>query len=221
MEEPILTPNQRAVLESLAKDKYITDNFYLTGGTTLSEFYFKHRLSEDLDLFSEKDYDPKKVIIWVKKAADDLKIQKLEQQQLTGQEVFYLYFEKEKFVKVDFSYFPFPHLGKYSKYKDLKVASIEDIAVNKIQAIITRKRSRDYLDLYLCSERLKWTPDDMQKFYKLKFDTYISYEQLATSFTNIVDASDLPKFLGKTPWGKVKKYFLSQAASLKNKVIKP
>jgi len=219
MEETILTPSQRAVLESLAQDKYITDNFYLTGGTTLSEFYFKHRLSEDLDLFSEKDYDSKKVIIWVKKAADDLKIQRLEQQKLTGQEVFYLYFVKEKFVKVDFSYFPFSHLGEFKKYKDLKIASIEDIAVNKIQAILTRKQSRDYLDLYLCSKYLKWTPKDMQKSYRLKFDTYLSYEQLATSFTNIVDSSDLPKFLGNTPWSEVEKYFLSQVANLKNKVI--
>lgn len=220
MEATILTPNQHAVLESVAQDKYITDNFYLTGGTTLSEFYFKHRLSEDLDLFSEKDYDSKKIIIWVKKTAADLKIQKLEQQKLTGQEVFYLYFDKGKFVKVDFSYFPFPHLGEFTIYKNLKISSIEDIAVNKIQAIITRKRSRDYLDLYLCSKHLKWTPKDMQKSYRLKFDTYISYEQLATSFTNIVDSNDLPKFLGNTPWSEVKKYFLSQATSLKNMIIK-
>lgn len=220
MEETILTSNQRAVLECLAQDKYITDNFYLTGGTTLSEFYFKHRLSEDLDLFSEKDYDSKKVIIWIKKTAADLEIQKLEQQKLTGQDIFYLYFRKSNFVKIDFSYFPFPHLGEFTKYKNLKIASIEDIAVNKIQAIITRKRSRDYLDLYLCSKHLRWTPKDMQKSYRLKFDTYISYEQLATSFTNIVDSSDLPKFLENTPWSEVKKYFLSQVANLKNKVIK-
>ena len=92
MEKTVLTPNQRAVLESLAQEKYITETFFLSGGTALSAFYFKHRISEDFDLFSEKVYEAKKVAIWVQKAAKNLKVQKAEQQKLTGQDVYYFSF---------------------------------------------------------------------------------------------------------------------------------
>ena len=219
MEKTVLTPNQRAVLESLAQEKYITETFFLSGGTALSAFYFKHRISEDFDLFSEKVYEAKKVAIWVQKAAKNLKVQKAERQKLTGQDVYYFSFGKNDFVKVDFSYFPFPHLGEFTKYQKLRISSLEDLAVNKLQAIVTRKRSRDYVDLYLCLRTLKWSSEDMQKYYRLKFDMHVSFEQLATSFTNVVDAHDAPKFLGKTSWEVVRKYFLSLAQELKSKII--
>lgn len=69
----------------------------------------------------------------------------MEQQTLTGQETFFFHFSVTDQVKVDFAYFPFSPLGKFKKYKNLRIASLEDICVNKVQAIITRRRARDYL----------------------------------------------------------------------------
>ena len=45
----ILTPTQKQILDQIGKSQFITSNFYFTGGTVLSEFYLKHRFSEDLD----------------------------------------------------------------------------------------------------------------------------------------------------------------------------
>ncbi|WP_456342326.1 nucleotidyl transferase AbiEii/AbiGii toxin family protein [Thermovibrio sp.] len=50
----LLYPMQDKILSALFP-KY-RDKLYLTGGTALSRFYFQHRLSDDLDLFS-KDLD--------------------------------------------------------------------------------------------------------------------------------------------------------------------
>lgn len=50
----ILTPNQKNILFLLAKEPVIADNFYLTGGTALAEFYLGHRLSEDLVFFQSR-----------------------------------------------------------------------------------------------------------------------------------------------------------------------
>jgi predicted nucleotidyltransferase component of viral defense system len=55
MGKTILTPNQKILLAEISRYQPITKRFYLTGGTALSEFYFQHRLSEDLDFFSEYD----------------------------------------------------------------------------------------------------------------------------------------------------------------------
>ena len=47
----ILTPFQHKLLKTIGTTG-IADNFYLTGGTALAEFFLQHRLSEDLDFFT-------------------------------------------------------------------------------------------------------------------------------------------------------------------------
>jgi len=69
MGKTILTKTQKEILNYLSKDKDFTSNFYFTGGTALSEFYLQHRLSEDLDFFSEKEIDD----LWLVTLAKNLK----------------------------------------------------------------------------------------------------------------------------------------------------
>jgi predicted nucleotidyltransferase component of viral defense system len=60
MGKTILTPQQLNFLELASQEPQITKRFYLTGGTALAEFYLKHRLSEDIDLFTqEQEVEPK------------------------------------------------------------------------------------------------------------------------------------------------------------------
>ncbi|MCX6791217.1 MAG: nucleotidyl transferase AbiEii/AbiGii toxin family protein [Candidatus Gribaldobacteria bacterium] len=60
-EKAILSENQQKVLEIISQSKDICQNFYLTGGTALAEFYLQHRFSEDLDFFSENEVDPQTI----------------------------------------------------------------------------------------------------------------------------------------------------------------
>ena len=55
MGKTILTPKQSQFLELVQKEQGITKRFYFTGGTALSEFYLKHRISHDIDLFTDKE----------------------------------------------------------------------------------------------------------------------------------------------------------------------
>lgn len=221
MEDDLLTADQKRILESVANDPEISRQFFLTGGTALSYFYFQHRFSEDLDFFTEQEYNSVTLLKRVTLLGKSLHTSKIEQQVLRGQDIFYFYFERGVFVKVDFAYFPFPHFGNFLKFKGLKVSSIEDIALNKLQAVISRKRSRDYLDLYFCLEKLGWDIRTLQLNYKNKFDVFVSHEQLSTSFTNVLDSSDLPRFLGKVDWKKVENYFLNLSERLKKEIITP
>jgi len=218
MGKSILSLKQKQLLNFFIQEKIIIQNFFLTGGTALAEFYFQHRLSEDLDFFSEKEINYRNIIILASKTAKKLGATKLEQQSLTGQLTFFFYFDQE-IVKVDFSYFPFPHLGKFLKYKNLRISSLEDIAANKIQAIATRKRARDYVDLYFCLKKLNWDIKKMRQNYQLKYDIYLSAEQLMTFFINVLDAQDLPKFLQKTSWKKIQAFFLSLVKKSKKEVL--
>jgi len=63
----ILSDNQRRVLDTLSIERAVCEHFYLTGGTALAEFYLEHRFSEDLDFFSEREFDPQSVSVTLKK----------------------------------------------------------------------------------------------------------------------------------------------------------
>lgn len=65
MAKSLLSNNQKVFLEFINKEKFINQLFYLTGGTALSEFYLKHRYSEDLDFFSEKEFNPKNIFLFL------------------------------------------------------------------------------------------------------------------------------------------------------------
>lgn len=220
MGKNIFTPNQLRLLESISENKRITSKFFFTGGTALSHFYLRHRFSEDLDFFSEDELEPLVIKSWIKEVSKKLSVVKTVQNTLSGQEIFYFHFPQEDVVKVDFAYFPFPHLGTFTRFNDLKVSSLEDIAVNKVQAIITRKRARDYLDLYLATQKLGWTIKDLQKNYRLKFEVWLGPEELATNFINVLDAKDKPIFLGNISQKEVTDFFLSEAQKLKEEILK-
>lgn len=192
----------------------------MTGGTALSYFYFKHRFSEDLDFFSEKEFNSKNLLSSISKIGDEVGSSKIEQQSLNQEEIFYFYFGKTNFVKLDFAVFPFETLGKFTKFNNLNVTSIEDITINKTHALTNRKRSRDYFDLYLCMKKLKWDAMDLQRNYRLKFEINLPTEQIATSFINVLDAEDMPIFLKNCDFEKVKSFFLKEANKLKKEILK-
>ena len=58
MKQPsILTPAQQQFLTLFAQSSPLAKQFYLTGGTALAAFYLQHRYSEDLDFFSDQEFD--------------------------------------------------------------------------------------------------------------------------------------------------------------------
>ncbi len=219
MGKNLLTPKQKQLLGLISEDKIITRDFYLTGGTALSYFYFKHRFSEDLDFFCQKEISSKALLTSISKIGDLVKPKKIEMQSLNKQEIFYFYFGSKSFVKLDFAHFPFDTLGKFVKFNNLSITSVEDITINKVHALINRKRARDYFDLCLCMKKLKWDGYDLIKNYRLKFEINLPIEQLATNFINVLDAEDLPIFVKKEDFNKTREFFLKEADKLKKDII--
>jgi hypothetical protein len=64
----LLTDEQRKFLTLFNEEKSLYKKFYLTGGTALSEFYLHHRLSEDLDFFSEEEFSILPISSFIKKS---------------------------------------------------------------------------------------------------------------------------------------------------------
>lgn len=213
MEQNLLTAGHRRLLGAITKSRYLTERFYFTGGTALSAYYLHHRYSEDLDLFTETPYSPRSLEGEVKRAFRALKPTRVELETLHGQHVYFVSLASER-IKVDFAYYPFEHLGVFVHQGRLRVASLLDITVNKVHAITTRKRGRDFLDLYLALKNQGMNQEALLNEYRLKFDVVITREELAKHYAGVVDALDQPRYLGSTQWKDVEEFFIQQAKTL-------
>ena len=221
MAKSILTTKQLNFLELVSKDKQITKRFYLTGGTTLAEFYLKHRLSEDIDLFAEKEEVNQTLVdTFLKKASLELSIVEIKKSQFLGLVSYFLIFKDGEKLKVDFNYYPFPRINKGTKFKNLSVDSIYDIAVNKVQTMFTRTRSRDFVDLYFIIQSSNYSLDQLIGDSKAKFDWHIDKITLASQFVKVKEISDLPTMLVPFHQKDMEKFFLDLAESLEDGIFK-
>ncbi len=147
------------------------ERFYLAGGTALSRVYFNHRLSLDLDFFTQ-NFNPDAIsdIMGNLKEVLDREIKLAGQTSGKGKVrmvVYYIAIDKENTLKIDFVE-DWVKLLKPLKFVDgIDVLSKEDIYFRKILAItgfiesldvVGRKRflggreeAKDFYDLYFLS----------------------------------------------------------------------
>ena len=217
----ILSKNQKEILGIISKDKLICRNFYLTGGTALAEFYLQHRLSEDLDFFSENEFEPQDISVFWARIKKIAKIKKVEYQQSFNRNLFFLDLIDGDNIKTEFTYFPFIRIEKKEKIGDLYVDSLLDIAVNKVFTIYQNPRSRDFIDLYFILKKYKnLSLDDLVTKAQIKFDNYIDPILLGVQYMKVIELKDFPRMLIKIKEKTWQDFFLNEAKKLSNKIIK-
>lgn len=223
MGKTLLTPHQLDFLEFIQKEPTITNNFYWTGGTPLAEFYLKHRLSEDIDLFNpEKEVDPKLTDAFLRKISSPLSITQIKRSQFLGLVSYLLIYQDQSQVKVDFNYYPFPRIQKGLMFKNLEVDSLYDIAANKTHTLFMKPRTRDYVDLYFIMKNKNYPLLKLILDAKAKFDWDIDKITLASQFTKVKDfkESEFPKMLIPFDREEMEEFFLNLAQSLKKEIFK-
>lgn len=210
----ILSENQKKLLGLFSAEKSICGNFYLTGGTALAEFYLHHRLSEDLDFFSEGEFDPQGISVVLKKIQAAAGITEVEYQQSFNRNLFFLHVGAE-IIKTEFTYFPFSRLDQKRKIGDLPVDSLIDIAVNKLFTIYQNPRSRDFIDLYMIlRDNPAITIPDLLRNARIKFDNHIDPIQLGAQYMKAVELKDYPHMLEKLDESEWQNFFISEARKL-------
>lgn len=206
-------------MDLVSAEKYLTKNFYFTGGTPLSAFYLQHRFSEDIDLFSENEVHLPSIRTFIGKAQRNLKLKKIDYRQFLGLHTFQLYFSSKKILKVDFSYYPFPRIEKGTKYRNLFVDSILDIAVNKVHTIAMNPRARDFIDIYFIIKQKKFDFRDLLLKAKTKFDWHIDALQLGSRLLESRRVVDYPRMIKKIEDKEWQGFFLKEAKKLKSEII--
>lgn len=215
----ILTDRQIGFLNLAKNEPFIAGNFVLTGGTALAAYHLGHRYSEDLDFFSEKEFEILPLDIFFRKAKQKLTAEKVDFQQSYNRNLFFLHFSDGEILKTEFTYFPFPKIKIGPKDGDLFVESKLDIAVNKLFTIYQRSVARDYIDLYLLCKQEKYEMAKLLKKARVKFDWHIDPLQLGTQFLKAETAEDFPRMITELQPQKWRNFFREEAKKLKSVVL--
>ncbi len=139
-----------ALLKKLLNDKEF-QSFNLAGGTALS-LQLGHRKSIDIDLFTERDFDAKKL-------ADHLA--KTYNAQTIGQLKNVVFCTVDN-IKVDILAHQYPLINKVQITEGVRMLSLEDIGAMKLNAILYNgTRLKDFVDMHIL---LQYVP--LQKLTK-------------------------------------------------------
>ncbi len=215
----ILSRKQQMLLDLIGEEKNLCQSFYLTGGTALAEFYLHHRYSEDLDFFSEHEFEPQSISVFWKKIKKTVGIKKVDFEQSFNRNLFFLHLGKEV-IKTEFTYFPFPRIEAKKKIGSLAVDGLLDIAVNKIFTIYQKPRARDFIDLYFIIQKdKKLTIADLIKKAKVKFDWHIDPLQLGAQFMQATVVKDYPRMIVKIDDTEWQGFFVDEAEKLKKEIL--
>ena len=171
----------------------ILKSFNLVGGTALS-LQIGHRVSVDLDLFSNNDFDNAAII-----------------QALEPQGNLIVLVDNPPFlqmrlddVKIDMLKYPYAFVQEYKEIEGVRLVSIETIATMKLLAIARRGAKKDFFDIYFLLERYSLAQLLAQFEETLpNIDTF----HIVKSMTYFGDADEEvnPKMLIKVSWQTVKK----------------
>jgi hypothetical protein len=207
-------------LELVNQNKQITQKFYWTDGTVLAEFYLKHRLSEDIDLFCEnEEVDQKLVEAFLRKSKDQLNIREIKGSNFLGLFSYHLIYNDQESLKIDFNYYPFGRIQKGAKYRNIEIDSLYDIAVNKVHTIAMKPRARDFIDIFFIVKEKKYTFHDLMMQSKAKFDWDIDHIQLGSQLLKAQDVKDYPRMIKKIDNKKWQDFFVNEAKKLKKEIF--
>ncbi len=219
MEKTLLTKEQQIILKEISGNEFLAANFYFTGGTALSAFYLFHRISEDLDFFSEQEIHLPSIEKFIGKLKKSLNLIKVDYRKFLGLHSFYLFFSQDNFLKIDFNYYPFERIEKGMKYKNIVVDSLYDIAVNKVHTISMKARARDFIDIFFIIKEKKWNFDDLLMQAKAKFDWHIDPIQLGSQLIKAVEVKDFPRMVQEIDHKGWQDFFLNEAKKLKKDIF--
>lgn len=186
------TPKQQIIFDEFKNSDFLKQNFYFTGGTALSAIYLNHRLSEDLDFFSQNKFDTLPILNlmteWSKKHKFTVELQEREVVR-----IFLLQFADGEKLKVDFGYYPYQRLEEGTNLQGVFIDSLLDIGANKVMTIMQRTDIKDYVDLYfLLKQHTFW---DLLNHSQHKFRLEIDVILLASNFLRINQFDYMPKML--------------------------
>jgi hypothetical protein len=185
------------LLKRLMADKALTQ-FDLVGGTALS-LQIGHRKSIDLDMFSHTDFEAAAILQHLIDEGYNPNVRHNFKQTLIVE---------IEGIKVDFIRFRYPFAQYIRIIEGIRMASIQDIACMKIDAIMGRGKKKDFCDLYFLLR--KHSLIDIMTWYQQMFQhsTLFHVYKSLTWFDDANLDGELEVFDKKYSWEIAKKVII-------------
>jgi hypothetical protein len=201
-----VTPQMESMLVWLGGNNFLR-RFYLGGGTALA-LQLGHRRSVDLDFFSETDPVHKET------REEIIRFLAMRNGQVVENADGNLLLLVDG-VHIGFFGYGYALLEPGSMFRNVRLASLLDLGLMKLDALMGRGSRKDFIDLYALH---KVIPIDTLlqsgggKYPQMRDFALMSVESMA-SFEN-ADRDVMPEVLKDMPWDEVKAFFIAQVKRL-------
>ncbi|NUQ83229.1 MAG: nucleotidyl transferase AbiEii/AbiGii toxin family protein [Anaerolineales bacterium] len=203
-----VSPALRAVLEDFSKSQ-IASEFYLAGGTALA-LQMGHRISLDLDFFSPTQSDISALTEPLRRALAN------HTPLLADTSWGNLVFLADN-LRVGFYGYGYDLVRPLVKIESVSLASIEDIGLMKMDALLARASRKDFHDLYQICQQVSLR--DLFNLAPRKYPHMRDFEAQVTRhlvyFDRAEQESPVP-LIRHVEWDTVKNWFREQAKEIAN-----
>jgi len=181
--------------------------FYLAGGTALA-LQLGHRRSVDLDFFSATDQVHGRTRREIIAALSRQKPEVIE--NADGNLLLLV-----DGIHVGFFSYGYPLLDPGLEFQNVRLASLLDLGLMKLDALMGRGSRKDFYDVYVLCQNIPL--DDLlaageRKYLQMRDFALMAVESLVM-FDN-AERDVQPELLVDLPWQSVKQYFIAQAQEL-------
>jgi predicted nucleotidyltransferase component of viral defense system len=200
--ETLAVPTRKG-FDQLAAHAWVS-TFYLAGGTALA-LRLGHRISVDLDFFSEAEFNENQLIRELS-SMGILEILQKSPQSLTG---------VLDGVKFSFLSYPYPMLKNGEVWNGITIASIEDIGCMKLDALSSRGTKRDFIDVYFIAQRIPLSV--LLRLFERKYAA-VRYNLLHVKKSLVyfedAESDPMPGMIVPVTWEEVKQFFVKETKNL-------
>lgn len=221
MSDSLLTPLQQYVLTSLFQNGLKQRGFYLTGGTALAEFYLHHRYSDDLDFFTRRQDSLSRDFTDLLELLPSLGL--TISSKLVSGDYAKLFVGREgkdqEDLKIEFARDVPAQMAQSTVQDGIVIDSFEDIATNKICAILNRQpsESKDFCDLYFILKESSFTLEFLLGLAREKEAILDSEDGLLLFAANLMavrNLQDMPRMVKPVSREELEAYLLPFAIEL-------
>lgn len=181
--------------------KLAVNDFALAGGTSLA-LRLGHRISVDLDYFTESDFDPLTL-------AHNLSV---GPECITGQAKRTLQLRIHQ-VKVEFLKHSYRQIAPHDSIETIRMWSLPDVAAMKLNAIANRGSKKDFYDIVALLDQ--YPLETMLSFYKEKYNPASLLMVIRSlSWFDDADQEPDPVILNGQTWSLIKEKISSAIRAL-------
>jgi len=201
-----VTPPMRRLMLHIGQQSF-AKRFYLAGGTALA-LQMGHRRSVDFDFFSETDEVEQRIRSDIVRSLSTFPVEILE--NVDGNLLLIV-----DGIRTGFFSYGYPMVKEPGLLENVSLASLEDIALMKCDALISRGSRKDFYDLFFITQKLPFEQifELGEKKYPLFRDFPLMILESMTLFDN-ANRDVQPDLFERVSWEDVKQFFIQQASFL-------